>query len=124
IRDVLNIEWNKYHRETRYKNAEIIFNSSDLDTILKKFEIAFSPNEEGARTSISELVDGSKTIFYITIVSSLLEFEQTIDRDYKQLHIMIVYSIVSKRNITNKLSDAYTESKEDGTACADLDYGE
>ena len=85
IRDVLNIEWNKYHRETRYKNAEIIFNSSDLDTILKKIEIAFSPNEEGARTSISELGDGLKSLFYITLVSSLLEIEQNIESDNKPL---------------------------------------
>ena len=85
IRDVLNIEWNKYHRETRYKNAEIIFNSSDLDNILKKIEIAFSPNEEGAVTNISELGDGLKSLFYITLVSSLLEIEQNIESDNKPL---------------------------------------
>lgn len=85
IRDVLNIEWNKYHRETRYQNADIIFNSSDLDNILKKIEIAFSPNEEGAVTNISELGDGLKSLFYITLVSSLLEIEQNIESDNKPL---------------------------------------
>lgn len=85
IQDVLNLEWNKYNREERYKNAEMIFNSSDLDTILKKIEIAFSPNEEGAGTSISELGDGLKSLFYITLVSSLLEIEQNIESDNKPL---------------------------------------
>lgn len=85
IQDVLNIEWSKYHRDTRYQNAEIIFNSNDLDTILKKIEIAFSPNEEGSLTSIGDLGDGLKSLFYITLVSSLLEIEQNIENDNKPL---------------------------------------
>lgn len=85
IQEVLNIEWNKYHREIRYQNAEIIFNSSDLDSMLKKIEIAFSHNEEGSITSVNELGDGLKSLFYITLVSSLLEIEQNIDSDNKPL---------------------------------------
>lgn len=85
IRDVLNLEWNKFHKEERYKNAEIIFNSSDLDNILKKIEIGFSPTEEGGMTNIRELGDGLKSLFYITLVSSLLEIEQNIESDNKPL---------------------------------------
>jgi putative ATP-dependent endonuclease of OLD family len=85
IQEVLNVEWNKYHRESRYKKAEIIFNSSDLDTILKNIEVAFSPNEEGALTSIIGLGDGLKSLFYITLVSSLLEIEQNIESENKPL---------------------------------------
>ena len=52
---------------------------------MKKIEIAFSPTEEGGVTSISELGDGLKSLFYITLVSSLLEIEQNIESDNKPL---------------------------------------
>ncbi|MED4206194.1 ATP-dependent nuclease [Neobacillus mesonae] len=85
IQKVLNLEWNKYHRESRFNKAEIIFNSNDLHAILKNIEIAFSPNEEGAVTNVNGLGDGLKSLFYITLVSSLLEIENNIEVENKPL---------------------------------------
>ncbi|MBX9955154.1 AAA family ATPase [Peribacillus simplex] len=85
IQKVLNVEWNKYHRESRFHKAEIVFNSNDLDTILKNIEVAFSPNEDGAVTNVNGLGDGLKSLFYITLVSSLLEIEKNIEEENKPL---------------------------------------
>jgi putative ATP-dependent endonuclease of OLD family len=89
--NTLNIEWNKYHKETRYNNADLVFSSSDLSSILKKVEVHFSPTEDGKTSTIAELGDGLRSLFYLTLVSSLLEVEQNIESENKPvLNILAV----------------------------------
>lgn len=74
----LDTQWNEYHKDQRYSNAKIKFNSSDLETILKKVEVTFSPTETTRSFKSEELGDGLRSLFYLSIVDTLLDIEETI----------------------------------------------
>lgn len=54
----LDTQWNEYHKNKRYANAKIKFNNSDLETILKKLEVTFSPTQTTRSFKTDELGDG------------------------------------------------------------------
>jgi len=74
----LNTQWNEYHKDQRYSNANIKFNNSDLETILKKVEVTFSPTETTRSFKSEELGDGLRSLFYLSIVDTLLDIEENI----------------------------------------------
>ncbi|WP_017689855.1 AAA family ATPase [Paenibacillus sp. PAMC 26794] len=75
IRSVIGDEWKKYHKDTRYQDANLQFNSSTLASILRKIEVSFSPTHELGEYSVDKLGDGLRSLFYLSLVSSLLEAE-------------------------------------------------
>ncbi|QJX60879.1 AAA family ATPase [Niallia circulans] len=78
IKYVIGEHWKKYHFENRYQDANIKFNSTTLESILKKIEVQFSPTQESSAYTIDKLGDGLRSLFYLSLVSSLLEVEQQI----------------------------------------------
>lgn len=74
----LDTQWNEYHKDQRYSNARIKFNNSDLETILKKVEVTFSPTETTRSFKSDELGDGLRSLFYLSIVDTLLDIEEKI----------------------------------------------
>jgi putative ATP-dependent endonuclease of the OLD family len=78
IKNVIGEHWKKYHFENRYQDANIKFNSTTLESILKKIEVQFSPTQESSTYTIDKLGDGLRSLFYLSLVSSLLEVEQQI----------------------------------------------
>ncbi len=74
----LDKQWNEYHKDQRYSNAKIQFNNSDLETILKKVEVTFSPTETTRSFKSDELGDGLRSLFYLSIVDTLLDVEEKI----------------------------------------------
>ncbi|MNO19156.1 hypothetical protein D3C76_88840 [compost metagenome] len=78
IKKIIGEEWKRYHRDYRYQNASLEFNSSSLATILKKIEVEFSPTQESMNYSIDKLGDGLRSLFYLSLVSSLLEVEKSL----------------------------------------------
>ena len=74
----LDTQWNEYHKDQRYSNAKIKFNNSDLETILKKVEVTFSPTETTRSFKSDELGDGLRSLFYLSIVDTLLDIEEKI----------------------------------------------
>ncbi len=78
IKYVIGEHWKKYHFENRYQDANIKFNSITLESILKKIEVQFSPTQESSAYTIDKLGDGLRSLFYLSLVSSLLEVEQQI----------------------------------------------
>jgi predicted ATP-dependent endonuclease of OLD family len=78
VRKIISDTWKKYHRDYRYTSAHMHFSGGDLDTILRKVEIEFSPTFEPKSYTINELGDGLRSLFYLTLVNSLLEFEDEI----------------------------------------------
>ncbi|SFI79806.1 ATP-dependent nuclease [Brevibacillus centrosporus] len=78
IKGIVREEWKKYHRDFRYQDASLEFNSTTLSTVLKKIEVQFSPTQEEGSYSIDKLGDGLRSLFYISLVSSLLEVEKQI----------------------------------------------
>ncbi|MCS0823920.1 AAA family ATPase [Cytobacillus firmus] len=78
LKNVIGEHWKKYHFEDRYQDANIKFNSTTLESILKKIEVQFSPTQESSTYTIDKLGDGLRSLFYLSLVSSLLEVEQQI----------------------------------------------
>ncbi|MFB7160388.1 ATP-dependent endonuclease [Lysinibacillus sp. NPDC056232] len=85
IQEILNTQWNKYHKDQRYSNSNLKFNSNTLEDFLKNVEVLFNPSVDGNTVKIEELGDGLKSLFYITLVSSLLEIENKQEKKDKPL---------------------------------------
>lgn len=82
LKNSLENQWNDYHTDIRYSHPRINFNGTDLETILKKVEVTFSPTETYREYRVEELGDGLRSLFYLSLVSTFLEIEQKILSDY------------------------------------------
>ena len=85
IQGILNTQWSKYHNDGRYSNSQFKFNGNSLDEFLKNVEILFNPTIDGNSVKVDSLGDGLKSLFYITLVSTLLEIENKQEKDDKPL---------------------------------------
>lgn len=75
VKEVVSSSWKNYHTDSRYNEANIKFGSSDLDNILKKLEVEFTPTHTEKAFKVDDLGDGLKSLFYLTLIDSLLELE-------------------------------------------------
>lgn len=57
--------WEKFHKDERYKETSMGFGGSDLDSILKKIEIAFTPTPTHRKFSVDDLGEGYRSLFYL-----------------------------------------------------------
>lgn len=78
LKEVIKTQWKNYHTDYRYTDASLMFNDMDLDTILKRVEVKFSPTETTRDYNVGELGDGLRSLFYLSLVNSLLEIENAI----------------------------------------------
>lgn len=78
LKKSLENQWGDYHTDRRYSNPKINFNSTDLETILKKVEVTFSPTETIRDFKVEELGDGLRSLFYLSLVNTFLEIEEKI----------------------------------------------
>lgn len=76
--DSINTQWKEYDTDVRYSNAELRFNSTDLYSSIKKSEIVFLPTVTGKVYKVDEMGDGLRSLFYISMVDSILDVENTI----------------------------------------------
>ena len=76
LQSILQEQWRGYHRDLRYANTKIEFNSTDLDSTLKSAGIKFAPTEILRDYDVSELGDGLRSLFYFTLVNTLLKVER------------------------------------------------
>lgn len=76
VKDVISTQWKNYHNDFRYNEANIKFGSSDLENILKKLEVEFTPTHTEKVFKVDALGDGLKSLFYLTLIDSLLELEK------------------------------------------------
>ena len=70
--------WKSYDSDERYSNATLRFNSTDIETAIKKTEVVFLPTETGKEYSIDQMSDGLRSLFYISLVDSILDVENQI----------------------------------------------
>ncbi|MDI7740600.1 AAA family ATPase [Lysinibacillus fusiformis] len=75
VKKIVSTQWKNYHNDSRYNEANIKFGSSDLDNILKKLEVEFTPSHTEKAFKVNDLGDGLKSLFYLTLIDSLLELE-------------------------------------------------
>ncbi len=71
-------QWKNYDSDTRYSNAQLRFNSTDIDASIKKSEIVFLPTVTGKECTIDDMSDGLRSLFYISLVDSILDVESKI----------------------------------------------
>lgn len=81
----IHTQWEAYDSDIRYSNAQLRFNSTDIDSSIKKSEVVFLPTVTGKECTIDDMSDGLRSLFYISLVDSILDVEskiqQEIDKD-------------------------------------------
>lgn len=77
----INDSWGSFHKDERYKDVLLNFDTTDLDSILKKLELSFSPTEVKQPFKINELGDGYRSLFYLNLVKALLDIEDKLTQE-------------------------------------------
>jgi putative ATP-dependent endonuclease of OLD family len=80
IQNSLTTFWKKFHKDERYKESNLGFGNSDLDSILKKMEVSFSPTGIHREFEVNDLGEGYRSLFYLTLVCTLLEVEEKLSK--------------------------------------------
>jgi putative ATP-dependent endonuclease of OLD family len=69
-------QWKLFHEDERYRDITVGFSSEDLNEILKRVELRFKPTVEEKDYTVDQLGDGLRSLFYLSLVSSVLELEE------------------------------------------------
>lgn len=77
----ISAQWKAYDSDIRYSNAQLRFNSTDLETSIKKSEVVFSPALTEKENTIDDMSDGLRSLFYISLVDSILDVESKIQQE-------------------------------------------
>ena len=77
----IHTQWKSYDSDTRYSNAQLCFNSTDIDSSIKKSEVVFLPTVTGKECTIDDMSDGLRSLFYISLVDSILDVESKIQQE-------------------------------------------
>ena len=77
----IHTQWESYDSDTRYSNAQLRFNSTDIDSSIKKSEVVFLPTVTGKECTIDDMSDGLRSLFYISLVDSILDVESKIQKE-------------------------------------------
>lgn len=91
IKNLIGEEWRKYHKDIRYQDAKLQFSNSTLSSLLKKIEVSFSPTHDFGEYNVEKLGDGLRSLFYLSLVSSLLTIElEMLEKPVAALTLLIV----------------------------------
>ena len=74
-------QWKAYDSDDRYSTASLRFNSTDIETSIRKTEVVFEPTETGKEYTIDQMGDGLRSLFYISLVDSILNVEGKMQRE-------------------------------------------
>ena len=77
----LAAQWKAYDSDDRYSTASLRFNSTDIETSIRKTEVVFEPTETGKEYTIEQMGDGLRSLFYISLVDSILDVEGKMQRE-------------------------------------------
>ncbi len=84
LKNAVHDEWEEYHSDSRYSNAQLRFNSTNIESAIKKAEVLFSPTVTEREFSIDEMGDGLRSLFYISMVDSMLDVENKIREEIEK----------------------------------------
>lgn len=76
IEETISAQWKIYHNDNRFADAKIKFGSTDLNKILKKLEVEFSPGPHNRSYKIGDLGDGLQSLFYFSLIDAFLKTEE------------------------------------------------
>lgn len=81
LNDSLDKRWKNYDTNEKYKNVALKFNSADIETSIRRADVVFSPTETGNDYTVDQMSDGLKSLFYISLIDSILNIENTIKKE-------------------------------------------
>ncbi len=90
--------WSEFHKDERYKDISLTFGSNEIESILKRLEISFSPTETDRPYRIDELGEGYRSLFYFTLVCTLLRVEEELDREEELKPLLTILAIEEPEN--------------------------
>lgn len=76
--------WELYHEDNRFSQAELTINSSEMAAALRQIALKFSPTTTEEAFTVSDLGDGLRSIFYFSLVDSILDIELQITKDREE----------------------------------------
>ncbi|MGD9685702.1 MAG: ATP-dependent endonuclease [Desulfobacter sp.] len=85
IQTSLTSFWKQFHKDYRYEESNLCFGNSDLESILKKLEVSFSPTGTHRSFQVDDLGEGYRSLFYLTLVCALLEVEEQLSESDEEL---------------------------------------
>lgn len=84
INQEIQKSWKLYHEDKRFSQAELTINSSEMAGALRQIALKFSPTTTEEAFTVSELGDGLRSIFYFSLVDSILDIELKIINDREE----------------------------------------
>ncbi|MGU8023794.1 ATP-dependent nuclease [Streptococcus suis] len=84
INQEIQKSWKLYHEDKRFSQAELTINSSEMAGALRQIALKFSPTTTEEAFTVSELGDGLRSIFYFSLVDSILDIELKIIKDREE----------------------------------------
>ena len=84
INNEIQKSWEFYHEDNRFSQAELIINSSEMAAALRQIALKFSPTTTEEAFTVSDLGDGLRSIFYFSLVDSILDIELEITKDREE----------------------------------------
>jgi putative ATP-dependent endonuclease of OLD family len=78
IQNGLQDMWGAFHDDNRYSLADIEFSPTEIEEILKRVQVMFRPTADGSPYNVNQLGDGLRSLFYLTLVSMMLELESRV----------------------------------------------
>ncbi|HEM3618756.1 TPA: AAA family ATPase [Streptococcus suis] len=84
INQEIQESWKLYHEDNRFSQAELIINSSEMAAALRQIALKFSPTTTEEAFTVSDLGDGLRSIFYFSLVDSILDIELEITKDREE----------------------------------------
>ena len=83
INQEIQKSWELYHEDNRFSQAELTINS-EMAAALRQIALKFSPTTTEEAFTVSDLGDGLRSIFYFSLVDSILDIELEITKDREE----------------------------------------
>lgn len=80
--------WSQFHKDPRYKETNLGFGQSDLESVLKRMEVLFTPSGVHRPFRVDELGEGYRSLFYLTLVCALLDVEEQFAKDSDEIGVV------------------------------------
>lgn len=84
IEETIHDRWELYDNDKKYTNAQLQLSRGDFNSTIKRTEIMFTPTNSGREGTVEDLSDGLRSLFYISMVDSILNIEMEMRKDYEK----------------------------------------
>lgn len=81
IQDTLDSFWVRYTSGGKYKHISLTPIETDLSSIVEQVNAYFSPGQADSMDSVEKLSDGTKSLFYLTLLNTLFDVENKINSE-------------------------------------------